>query len=80
MGGTRRDDANSPANLVLLCGSGTTSCHGTVERRRGEAFDRGVLVRQNADPSQVAIEHAVHGWCYLSDDGEAVTEPPMEAA
>lgn len=80
MGGTRRDDTNSPANLVILCGSGVDQCHGTVESRRGDAYDRGVLVRQNFDPSQVAIEHAVHGWVYLTDDGEAVTEPPMEAA
>jgi hypothetical protein len=80
MGGTRRDDANSPANLVLLCGSGTTGCHFIAESQRGDAYYRGVLVRFNDDPSQVAIDHAVHGWCWLTDDGEAVTEPPMEAA
>jgi hypothetical protein len=80
MGGTRWDEINSPANLVILCGSGATLCHSTVESRRSVAFDLGLLVRQNAAPSQVPIHHAVHGICWLTDDGEAVTEPPMEAA
>lgn len=80
MGGTRRDDTNSPANLILLCGSGNAQCHGRIESYRAVAYLRGFLVGQGVTPSQCAIEHAVHGWCYLTDDGEAVTEPPMEAA
>jgi hypothetical protein len=80
MGGTRRDDTNSPANCVILCGDGVTLCHATVESRRSVAYELGLLVRQNRTPSQVPIHHAVHGICWLTDDGEAVTEPPMEAA
>jgi hypothetical protein len=81
MGGAwHREDTNSPANLVILCGTGTGSCHGWVESNRSKAYELGLLVRQNAAPSQVPIHHAVHGLCWLTDDGEAVTEPPMEAA
>lgn len=51
MGGTRVKEINEPANLIVLCGSGTTGCHGWVESNRKEAFDLGLLVRrgQNAE-------------------------------
>jgi 5-methylcytosine-specific restriction protein A len=80
-GGSRRPDTNLPSNLILLHGNGTTSCHGLVESRRTVAYDLGFLVRYTDSPSQVAIHHAVHGWCFLTDDGEVVTElPPREVA
>jgi 5-methylcytosine-specific restriction endonuclease McrA len=80
MGGDRRPDTNSPANLVLLHGDGTTRCHGFIESERTVAYDRRMLLHDGDRPCQRQIDHAVHGWVYLTDDGEAVTEPPMEAA
>lgn len=80
MGGTRRDDVNSPANLVILCGTGASGCHGIVESQRGTAYDLGFLVRMNGVPSQVPIQHAVHGLVWLTDDGEAVREVPVMSA
>jgi hypothetical protein len=80
MGGSWREDTNSPANFVILCGSGTTGCHGWVESHRSEAYELGLLVRQNNMPSQVPIQHAVHGLCWLTDDGEAVYEVPVMSA
>jgi hypothetical protein len=80
MGGTWRDDTNSPANLVILCGSGTTLCHGTVESQRSKAYELGLLIRQTATPSQVPVQHAVHGLCWLTDDGDWVQERPVMSA
>ena len=74
MGGDRRPETHAPGNLVLLCGSGTTFCHGYVESHRDDAADRGFLIPKLAasPPSSWAIEHAVHGLVYLFDDGSWV--------
>ena len=53
MGGTRRPDTNSPANLLLLCGTGTTGCHSRVEENRAAAHQLGWLLHQTEDPTQV---------------------------
>jgi hypothetical protein len=80
MGGDRRSEAHAPGNLVLLHGSGTTSCHGEVEKRRANSFAAGLLVLRSDTPTERPIEHAVHGWVYLRDDGTVSMEPPGDAA
>ena len=45
MGGTKIPAINSAENLLALCGSGTTGCHGWVESNREDAYSRGLLVR-----------------------------------
>lgn len=81
MGGTDRGDANSPANLVALCGSGTTGCHGHVESRRAEAYVHGWLVSLHVDPANVPVlvDHGSR-WVYLTDSGEYVDNPPRRGA
>lgn len=71
MGGTKDPAISSPANGVLLCGSGTTGCHGEVEANRENAVVEGFLISRNGvqKPSEVPIEHATHGYVYLDDDG-----------
>ena len=44
MGGDRH--ANTGANLVLMCGTGTTGCHGWAESNRAQAHDEGWLVHR----------------------------------
>ena len=76
-GGTRREDTNSPAALILLCGSGTTLCHGHVERFRVEAREFGWAVRQSDDPAVMPVLHAVHGgWVLLSPAGQVTAHSP----
>jgi hypothetical protein len=84
MGGDKKPETHSPANLVLLHGSGTTLCHGRVERHRTDAMARGYLISRHGGqpPSSFCIEHAVHALCYLLDDGsirsvESWTEAPV---
>lgn len=75
MGGTKARHANLPSAGVLLHGSGTTGCHGLVETHRGRAIEAGFLVSRLGvqKPSAVAIQHAVHGYCWLGDDGSVLT-------
>jgi len=57
MGGTSNDAANSPSNLLLLCGSATTKdgCHAFVESHRRSAEGEGWLVRRPTDPATVPV-------------------------
>lgn len=41
------------SNLVVLCGSGTTGCHGWVEANRHAAYLSGWLVHREDDPATV---------------------------
>lgn len=70
-GGTSLAWVNEAANLVILCGSGTTGCHGVVEQARAAARAAGFLVplngRMKAD--EVSIKHAVLGHVLLTDEG-----------
>ncbi|TAJ21794.1 MAG: HNH endonuclease [Dehalococcoidia bacterium] len=54
-GGTSDPAANTAANLLLLCGSGVTGCHGRVERERTTAYAYGWLVHQGIDPGGVPV-------------------------
>jgi hypothetical protein len=56
MGGAKNLD--TVANLVVLCGSGTTGCHGWVESHRAEAIAQGWLVprREARTPEEVPVE------------------------
>lgn len=69
MGGTTDPAANSPANLMLVCGSGTTGCHGWIESHRQEALTEGWLVPRTADPEGSPVRVWGAGWAQLRADG-----------
>lgn len=56
MGGTKDPRADSPGNLLTLCGTGTTGCHGWVESHRAEAYAQGWLVRSYDDLATVPVD------------------------
>ena len=64
MGGSKDPVTNSPANLLLLCSSGTTGCHGWVESHRELAYATGLLVHSWQDPRKVPLTGP-----YLNDEG-----------
>lgn len=74
MGGTKDPVANSPANLILLCGSATSpdGCHTTVERFRRSAMATGFIVARTADPSKVPVKRH-DGWVILNTDATTTT-------
>lgn len=77
-GGSSRTDTNLPSNLVLLCGTPTTGCHGFCESERDAAREQGWLVRQGGDPASVPVVHARFGRVLL--DAVGGVTPYREAA
>jgi hypothetical protein len=77
-GTDRRPDTNQPTNLILLCGSATTRCHGHVESFRAEARQYGWAIRQNDDPAVMPVLHALHGWVLLAADGTHTAFSPNQ--
>lgn len=69
MGGSSDPATNSPANLLLLCGTGTTGCHGLIEARRSWALEAGYLVPQGQDPAAVPVVVAPNLLVLLDHDG-----------
>jgi len=68
MGGSKDPAINSPANIVLLCGSGTTGCHGWIESHRAEAYTDGLLVYRIDDPAEMEVRLR-YGTVFLDDVG-----------
>lgn len=66
MGGSEPDERIE--NIVWVCGSGTTGCHGIIHHERGLAAAYGWTVAQHAEPSQVPVLHRGL-WALLSPAG-----------
>lgn len=79
-GGTRGPQAHRLSLLVLLCGTGTTGCHGWIESNRAEARALGWLISkfEPADPQTIPlrwsdlvdVEHPDE--LFLLDDGTRI--------
>jgi 5-methylcytosine-specific restriction protein A len=54
-GGTSDPAVNAVSNLVAVCGSGVTFCHGEIESRRSEAYADGWLLHAGQDPAEVPV-------------------------
>lgn len=67
MGGTRSAWINEPPNLLLLCGSGTTGCHGWVESHRDDARRDGFLVAAWEAVETVPFRDLNGDWWLLPD-------------
>jgi len=63
----------SPANLLRLCGSGTTGCHGRIEGNPADAVSLGLWLLRGEDPeaTPVLCRPVLFGvdWWRLDDDG-----------
>lgn len=69
MGGTTRPEVNSPVNILLVCGTGTTGCHGFIEAHRTSAEAEGWLVRHGQDPGSVPVMVHAGLWAWRVVDG-----------
>lgn len=70
MGGTKDPSISGVANALLLCGTGTTGCHGFVERNRRDAVMNGWLVpRHGPPPDEVPFTDREGGTWLLESDG-----------
>jgi len=75
-GGSSRPDTNQLTNLLLLCGSATTTdgCHARIESQRTMARGYGWLLRQHQDPAAepVLVRGAL---VWLTSTGEYASRP-----
>lgn len=69
MGGTKKSEINSPTNLLVLCGSGTTGCHGKVESNRLKAVEDGIILRDSDDPETTLVKDIRNRWWKLEPSG-----------
>lgn len=77
MGGTADERVASIANCLIVCGSGTTGCHGRIERNREVALAVGLLIPKNATteifaPAAVRVRRLDKTWWLLTESGRAV--------
>ncbi len=56
------------ANGILLCGSGTTGCHGWVHREVEASTAMGYIVSRWGNPAEVPV-WTWRGWVLLDDEG-----------
>lgn len=71
MGGSRLADTDKPQNLVLVCGSATTGCHGHIESHPIEAAERGFRLLQTQNPATHPITRWGGAHLYLTAAGRA---------
>lgn len=71
-GGTTR--VPTLAELVLLCGTGTTGCHGLVSANPKWAYETGWSIRRTSpdDPEEVPLTDAWGYQFFLTSDGDVV--------
>lgn len=79
-GGDRRPETNQAHNLLLMCGSGTTLCHGWVEHNPTAAAEHGWAISRYADPAAEFVDHAIHGRVWLLADGGISHRAPGQVA
>ena len=69
MGGSKNPVVSAPSNGIVLCGSGTTGCHGEIESNREDGRRLGFLVASHDDPELVPVLNWHHGTAFLSTAG-----------
>lgn len=64
----------SPENIVAVCGSGTTGCHGWIEHNPDAAASEGFHVRPWQEPAEVPLLRRGSDWVLLTKFGSLVTQ------
>lgn len=71
MGGSRDEMLHKPANLILLCGSGVSGCHGWVESYRDKAKHQGYLLHQVSSAEEIPfIDSRGNPWLIDNEGGK----------
>jgi hypothetical protein len=72
---------DEPDNLIRLCGSGTTGCHGWAHANPAVARSYGLIVWRIRNPAEVPVRK-FHGWVLLDAQGgeTALTDEAALAA
>lgn len=70
-GGTSRPGANEPANLIVMCGTATTGCHGHIEVAKDSATARGFRLSLHIPDEDIPDfpVYTYRGKAWLDNDG-----------
>lgn len=79
MGGSKLGWIDEPENLLFLCGSGTTGCHGFIESRRAASYQLGWLLRVGFVPAHVPYCDLTGQWWLLTEDSKMPLEFGFDA-
>lgn len=71
-----RRGGDEVSNGLLMCGSGTTGCHGWAHANPIAARQTGFAVGAHEDPRLIPVKHALHGRVWLDDQGGVSPTPP----
>jgi hypothetical protein len=76
-GGSGDPLRNAPSNLLTVCGTGTTGCHGWIGSSPLEALEHGYVVSLNSleRTTDVPVIHAVFGASVFLADEEPFVRP-----
>lgn len=67
-----KDKVHNIENLIVLCGSGTTGCHGWVHAHPDESYRNGWLVMSVFDPADMPVRYYDGFFYYLNERGTRV--------
>lgn len=67
-----KDSVHNVENLILLCGSGTTGCHGWVHGHPSESYKHGWLVRSYHEPRVIPVRDYSGSLWFLTERGAKV--------
>lgn len=70
MGGSRNVVLHQPANLIALCGSGTSGCHGWVESNRLKAREFGYLILKVQSAEEIPFQDTNGRWWLIDNIGQ----------
>ncbi|MGH8575610.1 MAG: HNH endonuclease [Gammaproteobacteria bacterium] len=70
---------HDPANLIFLCGSGSTGCHGQIEESPEEAYQFGFKLRRGCDPASHPVLRFMDRWEQPTADGWVPAPAPDSA-
>jgi len=70
MGGSKNEELHKAANLIALCGSGTTGCHGWVESNREQARTFGFLIQRVESAEEVPFKDLNGDWWIIDNNGQ----------
>lgn len=69
-------ELHDTANLITLCGTGTTGCHGWIHHHPKDAYTNGWLVHSWDTPDNVAAQYP-DGLYILDNQGGKKREPTL---
>ena len=70
MGGSKNEMLHLPANLIVLCGTGTSGCHGWVESNREKARELGYLIQKVESAEEIPFQDEKGKWWQLDNYGQ----------